>query len=259
MFRILQALCFTTLVLAFDVTTTTSCRRRRRRASSFLSSATLNEPENSQYGRQDYWNQFYQQQERFSWYAGWEDLKPFVDQFLSSHSHILVPGVGNDDTILHMYDDGYRNITAMDYAPEGIERCRDMLGAERVRSVDATETGVTLTVADARDLKGVFASQSMDAVLEKGTLDAIFLSGGDDKDMSLRNMELAVSELGRCLRPGGIWVSIAAVVDAQIQATFDSKPDEWESLVKMDDLFVTEDGYTSNNIDGSLLVWKKRK
>jgi SAM-dependent methyltransferase len=155
-----------------------------------------------------------------------------------------------------MYDDGYSHLTAMDYAPEGIERCREMLGEGRTRN-DSNDSGVDLVVADARDLSDVFDDHVFDAVIEKGTLDAIFLSGGQDKDQAMVNLNMAISELGRCVKPGGIWMSVAAVVDDQIQASFDARHD-WECLVEKGTLFITEDGFTSNNIDGTLLVWRKR-
>lgn len=41
---------------------------------------------------------------------------------------MLIPGVGNDAAVVDMFDDGYLDLTAMDYAPEGIERCRELLG-----------------------------------------------------------------------------------------------------------------------------------
>jgi ubiquinone/menaquinone biosynthesis C-methylase UbiE len=146
----------------------------------------------------------------------------------------------------------------MDYAPEGIERCREMLGPSRLRKFyeDEGERGVRLVVADARDLTGVFDDCEFDAVMEKGTLDAIFLSGGQNKGKSLENLRTAISELGRCVKPGGIWISIAAVVVDQIQDLFESEG-EWTCLVDKEKLYVTEDGYTSNNIDGNLLVWRK--
>lgn len=217
------------------------------------------EPEDSNFGRQDYWNQLYENQSNFSWYAGWEDLQPFVDELLEDKdSRVLLPGVGNDATLVDMYDDGYQHLTAMDYAPEGIKRCRDMLGNSRIRNKDNGH-GVDLVVADARDLREVFDDGTFDAVIEKGTLDAIYLSGGKDKKKAAENLKMAISELGRSIKPGGIWISIAAVADGQIQASFDERSDQWDCLIEKGTLYITEDGYTSNNIDGSLLVWRKKK
>ena len=216
------------------------------------------EPEDSNFGRQDYWNHLYESQSNFSWYAGWEELQPFIDEFLDHDQHVLIPGVGNDATLVDMYEDGYSYLTAMDYAPEGIQRCREMLGESRIRTIEEAGNGVNLVVADARDLKGVFEDHAFHAVIEKGTLDAIYLSGGHDKEQSMENLNLAISELGRCIKPGGTWISVTAVVIDQIQASFDARNSEWECLVEKEQLYMTKDGYTSNNIDGTLLVWRKR-
>lgn len=222
-------------------------------------SALCSEPTDSNFGRRDYWNEVYQKESNYSWYAGWDELEPFCNEFLDMDHRILIPGVGNDAALVGMYDAGYHHLTAMDYAPEGIERCRDMLGSERIRSSEGRDDeGVELLVADARDLRGVLEDDSFDAILEKGTLDAIFLSGGKDKVESNKNMELAFEELTRCLRPGGIFISITAVVVGQIQTAFESRQDKWECIVDEDSVYMTEDGFTSNNIDGNMLVWKKR-
>ena len=62
----------------------------------------------------------------------------------------------------------WRELTAFDYAPEGVDRARALFGS---RSVD-------VRVADARALP--FGIGSFDAVLDKGTLDAVFLAGEDE-------------------------------------------------------------------------------
>ena len=245
-------------------------RTQQQRSKSILALSdakeSFREPEgpNAQYGRQDYWNQFYEssKDEPFSWYTGWDDLEAFVREFLDTSDRILVPGVGNDAAIVGMYDAGFHYLTAMDYAPEGIERCREMLGdrlLKRKNSGDKEkEKGVELLVADARQLTGVFRDHSFDGVLEKGTLDAIYLSGGEDKATCEKNLNAAISELGRCVKPGGIWMSVAAVVVDQIQSSFTDRTDEWEELAGKDDMIMTSDGYASNNVDGNIRVWRKR-
>jgi Methyltransferase domain len=229
---------------------------------------TLSAKKNN-YGRQEFWNDLYEQQSNFSWYAGWDDLRPFVEDFIGTATgadaadageknksvEILLPGVGNDATLVDMYDDGrgYNHITALDYAPEAIERCREMLqqrkqhrsasvvAAAADSDVDDSDipNGIRLCVADARDLTGILEDNTFDLILEKGTLDAIYLSGGENKTLAFENMDLAVTELGRCVKPGSIWISLAGVVPDEIQRAMDGR-EEWKCRVHKDDLYISK-------------------
>jgi SAM-dependent methyltransferase len=208
------------------------------------------------FGKQEYWEGLYKEQDAasdFSWYAGWKDLEPFVSEWITPDQKVLIPGVGIDSLITDMYDVGYTQLAAFDYAPESIAHCQRMLGADRK---------VDLRTADARDLH-VYASESFDAVIDKGTLDAVFLAG-DDKEERLDSLTRAISELARVLKPGGIFFSLSGICVEPLQSAAlwtDTDFDTcccWEALTPADgSLYTTADGYTSNNVDGTLLVWKK--
>jgi ubiquinone/menaquinone biosynthesis C-methylase UbiE len=166
---------------------------------------------------------------------------------------VLIPGMGNDGSVVDMYESGYRNLTAFDYAPAGIDCARRLLGENRMRT-EITSPGVTLLVADARNLP--FEHSSFDAVLDKGTLDAIYLSGGRDKALGARYLDMTVKELARVVVEGGVVVSItAACVDA-VQNAFHNSTDYW-TCIRDGCPYITEDGYASNNVDGTLLAWKR--
>ena len=152
------------------------------------SSQQLTEPdESSSFGRREFWDEAYRtgdlneakDEGTFSWYCdSWEDLEPFFAELVSDRgANILIPGVGNDAAIRGMFDAGYKRLSAFDYAPEGVECARKMFGDDRLKKID-------LRVADARDLVE-YSDNSFDAVLEKGTLDSVYLSGGKDKEKAL--------------------------------------------------------------------------
>ena len=245
---------------------------------SSLKGTLLEEPDN-QFGRMTYWDESYRQSQgenqhdsskqhnakdadvtstdtTFSWYCGWEDeLEPFFSELvqLENNPSILVPGIGNDACIRDMFDSGYRHLSAFDYAPEGVECAKRMFGPERLSLMD------DLRVADARDLP--YADAKFDAVLDKGTLDSIYLSGGNDKDLARTHLGMAVSEMARLVKVGGIVFSVtAACVDA-IQRSFDESNENlgcWRQL-RDGSLHMTDDGYTSNNVDATMLVWERIK
>ena len=124
-----------------------------------------------------------------------------------------------------MYDDGYTHLTAFDYAEEGIACAKKFFGSRWLvegrynnqnnrKHVD----GVDLHVADARNLP--FDSDTFDAVLEKGTLDAVYLSGGKDKEIASEHLNMAIKELSRVVRQGGVVMSISAACADSIQSAF---------------------------------------
>lgn len=192
----------------------------------------------------------------FSWYCQWEDLSPFLSELLEknnipSNPKILVPGVGNDPTILHMYkQSGYSNIYAFDYAPSAVECCQKFLGEDLMRSKH-----IQLSVADARDLSGVYDDAIFDAVLDKGTLDSIYLIG-DGKESKYHNLEQAVKELSRVTQPGGFVMSVTAVATDAIDQLFDNMGDVWTKVLDTrEEVYITDDGFASVNVDATLLGW----
>ena len=152
-----------------------------------------------------------------------------------------------------MFDAGYTNLTMFDYAPEGVECAKRMFGDKRLQLVQ------DLRVADARDLP--YDDDCYAAVLEKGTLDSIYLSGGKDKRTARKHLGMAVDELARVVKVGGIVFSVtAACVDA-VQQSFDDcneRSECWEQI-RDGSLYMTDDGFTSNNIDATMLVWRRIK
>lgn len=128
-------------------------------------------------------------------------MKPFFRDFLPSpkNCRLLVPGVGNDGTLLDLHEFGYSNITAYDYSSSAIDRQSELLSYSSQASAD-----ITLLVRDARNLDEAWTG-TYDVIFEKGALDAIYLSGEGYVD-------LAVKEMKRCLKVGGYVMSVSGVL-----------------------------------------------
>ena len=180
----------------------------------------------SQFGTRAYWDELYSgqgsfPQEEYSWYFGWEILESVVTKYIpllneeGDPSCILCPGIGNDPLLVDLYRSKYTKLTAFDYSEHAIERQNDILSFELPNSAMDT---IDLEVMDARKL--ALSDCQFDAVLEKGALDAIYLSGEG-------NVERAIKELFRVLKPGGICLSVSGVVPQDLRrACFE----EWEWL-----------------------------
>jgi len=210
----------------------------------------------------EYWNGCYQNKEdAFTWYCEWKDFQPFFEElvplFLFNEGEegkkkikpkILIPGIGNDGSMVDMYDYGYTELTAYDYAPEGVQCAKLLFGETR---------NCHLITADARNLPLEW-TDSFDAILEKGTLDAIFLSGAKDKDLAAQHLDLAVNEMARVLRTGGVCMSVSAACTESVKQSFArSERSCWKMIRDGGGLIITEDGYTSNNVDASIFAWER--
>mmetsp|Transcript_14429 Transcript_14429/g.18849 ORF Transcript_14429/g.18849 Transcript_14429/m.18849 type:complete len:336 (+) Transcript_14429:223-1230(+) len=240
------------------------------------------------FGKKEYWETWYQnrstQEGDFSWYSAWEDIEPFVHEFgIQQTDSIMLPGIGMDAALLlDMAAANYTNLSVMDYAPASIEyianrwnqwqqpQQQQQQQLEKYPNIN-NAIHVDLKVADIRDLP--YQSNSFDFVLDKGTLDSVFLCGATHAER-IDNLHLGVRELQRVVKPGGIIWSLSGICveavrnitwwsdrmkDESTTLTATATANEWEVLCDSyeNGLYMTEDGYTSNNLDGSLLVWRK--
>lgn len=174
----------------------------------------------------------------YSWYCGWRELEPFWREIVPDESaRVLVPGVGNDATVVGLYDGGYECLTAFDYSAAAVTRATELFGARAIE----------LACADATDLP--YAERSFDAVLDKGALDAIGIASDDA-------LRAATAELARCIVPGGVVVSVSrALEESTVLGAFQAA--QWN--VEHDGgLYLAESGAVSTDLAASIYVWRRR-
>mmetsp|Transcript_54098 Transcript_54098/g.80720 ORF Transcript_54098/g.80720 Transcript_54098/m.80720 type:complete len:294 (-) Transcript_54098:263-1144(-) len=217
---------------------------------------------NCVFGKKSYWDEMYKNgsindrpSDEYSWYCGWDELKPFWNGLLlgddddgskrtmqQQQQHVLIAGIGNDPTPINMYDDGWKNMTAFDYSETGVQRARELFGRR-----DGTKDNVRLLTADARSLP--LPDTSVDATLDKGTLDAIYITG---KDAFLDS----VKELGRITAlSSGMVVCISRVIgpDEFLEA-FDTPL--WD-MVRDGTLAFAPDGEATIDLGAELFAWRR--
>lgn len=184
--------------------------------------------------------------EAYSWYCGYEELKPFWNMLASrpllghnkASTRVLVAGIGNDVTPVDMYDDGWTNMIAFDYSKSAVQRATDLFGN--------TRQNVTLLTADARYLP--LPSNHCNAILDKGTLDAIYITG-------IEVFRDAVEELTRVTADGGVFVCVSTVIPSdQLMAAFASGL--WENLLNGELAFASE-GEATIDLGAELYCWRK--
>lgn len=192
--------------------------------------------------------------DRFSWYCSWQELRPFWEELAppcAAAPRVLVPGVGVDGAVAELFDAGWRDLAAFDYSADAVERARTLFG-------DRT---IELCCADATALP--YADASFDAVLDKGTLDAIGI-GGDER------LRAAVAELARTVAAGGVVVSISRALEgAELLSAFEPLRGEpappvetwheerqWEVL-RNGELHIAETGEASVDLAAGLFAWRR--
>mmetsp|Transcript_19642 Transcript_19642/g.39827 ORF Transcript_19642/g.39827 Transcript_19642/m.39827 type:complete len:274 (+) Transcript_19642:359-1180(+) len=214
------------------------------------SSPTIHQDENGRciFGQKSYWDSMYsgdstadRPSDSYSWYCGWDELAPFWTHLVpNKRDPVLIAGIGNDPAPVGMFDAGWTNMTAFDYSKEGVQRARELFGPER--------DGVMLITADARDLP--LPNASIDATLDKGTLDAIYITG---KDVFLDS----VRELGRVTAEGGVVMCISRVIwPDDLMKAFDTQL--WEN-VHDGSLAFAPDGEATIDLGAELYSWRRTK
>jgi SAM-dependent methyltransferase len=201
----------------------------------------------SAFGTRHYWDELYQgngdfPSEEYQWYYGWEKYGPYVKQYIPINSNnnnkdstttrtILIPGIGNDPILLDMLQNKYTTgsgitLIGTDYSPHAIERQRDLLSYvfntndrnhphpnEQNNKDDNSNNycygNIQLYQMDVKNMPQNWTG-TIDAIIEKGLLDAIYLSGKG-------KVELAVQELERTLKPDGIFISISGVIPSLVR------------------------------------------
>ena len=184
----------------------------------------------SQFGSKGYWDDTYQGRgdfpmDEYQWYFGFEEYGKFVESYVpSKEAEILIPGIGNDPILLDLLHKGYRRLTATDYSEFAIDRQQDLLSHQKYPFAtdldakhdesakivgDENQEPTVLLQMDAREMPSQWA-QKFGAIIEKGALDAIYLSGDG-------YIELAAKEFERILKPGGILISVSGVVPEDLR------------------------------------------
>eukprot|EP00898_Chlorokybus_atmophyticus_P008586 jgi/Chlat1/8729/Chrsp9S00721 len=146
-----------------------------------------------EYGDKGFWNQRYygSGDQLFDWYNSYDALRPLFDQYAKKDGAILQVGCGNSQLGEQMYDDGYQNITNIDYSEPVVQLMS--------RRSQTTRPDIKYMTMDCRRM--TFADKTFDLVFDKGTLDAI-VCGSD----ALDNVGAMCKEIARVLKDSGVYI-----------------------------------------------------
>ena len=222
------------------------------RKSSSSSSNMDEESGKCKFGLKSYWDDMYngigdRSADSYCWYCGWYELAPFWKELVPDKStHVLIAGMGNDKTPIHLYDDGWNQMTAFDYSQAGIDRAKHLFGPHRMSS--SSSRSVTLFHADARNLF-MIKDESMGAILDKGTLDAIYIT-------SIDAFQQAVQEFTRVTKKDAILVCISNVIPSQLLLQTLNDETKWEGIHN-GELAFAPDGEATIDLGANLYSWRR--
>ncbi|KAL7124278.1 hypothetical protein ABFS83_14G037900 [Erythranthe nasuta] len=129
----------------------------------------------------------------FEWYADWPQLRTLLRSHLSEEQSILVPACGNSRLSEHLYDDGFTNITNVDFS-------KVVISAMLRRNVEQ-RPAMKWRVMDMTDMQ--FENGTIDAIVDKGGLDALM-----ESELDSRSGILYLSEVKRLLKAGGKYICL---------------------------------------------------
>lgn len=146
----------------------------------------------------NYWEDRYKGEDEFDWFQTYEDVREELKARLSATSKIIVLGCGNSSLSDSLFQDGYPDITNVDYSSTCIEAMR------------LKHPHMRYTKADVRQMEAV--GHEYDVAIDKGTMDVFLATRGskwDPPEVIVRDCRDYLHEVHRILAPNGlfIWIS----------------------------------------------------
>ena len=164
-------------------------------------------PENKRYGEQKYWEERFTQESQYEWLVSYSELKSDITPFLKDDTKILIIGCGNSPFSFDLYDDGYKNITNIDFSINVIQK---------MEQKDKEKYGDSLEKMIWKDMDMMhmdeFTNESFDVVIDKAGLDAILTKEGDvwnPNPKVIADVFQVCSHISRILKKNGCFLSIS--------------------------------------------------
>lgn len=156
----------------------------------------------SAYLDRNYWDERFAQEEHYEWFKDYSHFRHIVLQHIKPLSSVLELGCGNSQLCEELYRDGITELTCIDLSPIAVEKMKQRLINKGYKEINVLE-------ADMLDLP--FEDGCFDVVIEKGTMDVLFVDSGDPWNPHPATVEKVMKmlhEIHRVLKPEGIFISI---------------------------------------------------
>ena len=171
-----------------------------------------------QFRTKEYWETFFRERggEKFEWYGSYKnELDANILRKIQPSHAILVVGCGNSELSAELYDDGFKQITNVDFSPLVIQ--------EMIQKHGVARPTMQWVVGDMTAMDG-FGNESFDVVLDKGALDALMSENTPEVTMKAIAM---LDEITRVLSSKGVYLCVTLMESyiCQTLLTYFSHPD----------------------------------
>ena len=132
------------------------------------------------------------------WFLDYQALQTYINTHIPyKEKMVLLLGCGLSLLGEHMAKDGYKHVVGVDYSEICIQRMNNV-----------PNKMCRYLVADVTAMSHEFEDETVDAVLDKATLDSLMQEGeeGVDEAVTVRKM---LAETSRVLVPGGVYVCLS--------------------------------------------------
>lgn len=184
-----------------------------------------------EFGKMEYWDEGYKTGEAPpEWFIPYKTFSKFVRKHIPKDKPVLVIGCGTSSLSYEMYEEGYTQMSSMDYSPEAIEEMK------------IKYPQLKWSVMDVRKME--YPDASIDSIVDKGTLDCLFFL--DETNVEVNKM---LSEVSRVLKPGGHYVVVTCGHPMQRTDIFLGDPNykwnisDWKEYLPPDESFTHPSAY----------------
>ncbi|KAI4295568.1 hypothetical protein L6164_035602 [Bauhinia variegata] len=149
-----------------------------------------------------YWDERFSKEEHYEWFKDYSHFRHLIQAHVTCHSSVLELGCGNSQMCEELYKDGTTNITCIDLSAIAVENMQKRLLCKGFKDIKVLQ-------ADMLELP--FDDECFDVVIEKGTMDVLFVDSGDPWNPRPETMSKVMAMLKgvhRVLKSNGTFISI---------------------------------------------------
>ncbi|CDO97094.1 unnamed protein product [Coffea canephora] len=149
-----------------------------------------------------YWDDRFSHEEHYEWFKDYSHFRHLILDHINPASSVLELGCGNSQLCEGLYGDGITELTCIDLSPVAVEKMKQRLISKGYKDIQVLE-------ADMLDLP--FANGCFDVVIEKGTMDVLFVDSGDPWNPRVETVDRVMSmlrQIHRVLKTHGTFISI---------------------------------------------------